>query len=385
MKRNAAAGASFLVLLACVLMAACRAELGGPRAEFRIVGGRTYLSDCHGPFKNKALTQTELTEVLRIQADWFAEYKKNLQTERRRPNLCMSDLSRLDLSDANLMLVDLQGADLRWANLIGANLVYAILSDADLRHVRIDKAKLNGAIVTRTRYEPEAGSTPELQGIAEAVDLKSLRWENSPSGLVALQQLFKSGGFRRQEREVTYAIKRSEFSLRYPDKTFRVESPVTSELDHPNQIESLFSFVLFDLTSQYGMSPGRPLRIIGTLIPLFALIYLIAVRRKSGSGIWVVWPDSSHRLPRDKGLDQPMRVHRKDTVGLAIAVYFSVLSAFNIGWREVNIGNWIARLQPQDYSLQATGWTRSVAGAQSLVSVYLLALWVLTYFGRPFE
>jgi hypothetical protein len=35
--------------------------------------------------------------------------------------------------------------------------------------------------------------------------------------------------------------------------------------------------------------------------------------------------------------------------------------------------------------LRATGWVRTVAGIQSLLSVYLLALWVLTYFGRPFE
>ena len=30
-------------------------------------------------------------------------------------------------------------------------------------------------------------------------------------------------------------------------------------------------------------------------------------------------------------------------------------------------------------------WVRVVSGVQSLLSVYLLALWVLTYFGRPFD
>jgi hypothetical protein len=33
----------------------------------------------------------------------------------------------------------------------------------------------------------------------------------------------------------------------------------------------------------------------------------------------------------------------------------------------------------------ATGWVRMVSGLQSLLNVYLLVLWVLTYFGRPFE
>ena len=69
---------------------------------------------------------------------------------------------------------------------------------------------------------------------------------------------------------------------------------------------------------------------------------------------------------------------------LGYAVYFSVLSAFHIGWRELNVGNWISRLQFRTYSLQATGWVRTVSGLQSLISVYLLAMWALTYFGRPF-
>jgi hypothetical protein len=70
---------------------------------------------------------------------------------------------------------------------------------------------------------------------------------------------------------------------------------------------------------------------------------------------------------------------------LCTGLYFSLLSAFSLGWRELNVGTWIARLQPREYILRPTGWVRTVAGIQSLLSVYLLALWVLTYFGRPFE
>jgi len=67
-----------------------------------------------------------------------------------------------------------------------------------------------------------------------------------------------------------------------------------------------------------------------------------------------------------------------------IGLYFSLLSAFSLGWRELNVGMWIARVQSREYVLRATGWVRTVSGIQSLLSVYLLALWVLTYFGRPF-
>jgi hypothetical protein len=67
------------------------------------------------------------------------------------------------------------------------------------------------------------------------------------------------------------------------------------------------------------------------------------------------------------------------------SLYFSLLSAFHLGWRELNVGSWIVRLQTREYTLRARGWVRTVSGLQSLLSVYLLGLAVLSYFGRPFE
>jgi len=56
----------------------------------------------------------------------------------------------------------------------------------------------------------------------------------------------------------------------------------------------------------------------------------------------------------------------------------------NIGFEQFTPGDWIRRLQAREYSLEAVGWVRVVAGAQALLSVYLLAMWALTQFGRPF-
>ena len=66
------------------------------------------------------------------------------------------------------------------------------------------------------------------------------------------------------------------------------------------------------------------------------------------------------------------------------AVFFSLMSAFNIGFREIDFGRWLRLLPRTEFDLKAKGWMRTVAGFQSLLSVYL-ALWVLSYFGRPFE
>jgi len=68
---------------------------------------------------------------------------------------------------------------------------------------------------------------------------------------------------------------------------------------------------------------------------------------------------------------------------VALGLYMSVLSAFHIGWRDLNVGTWIARMQPREYTLRPTGWVRVVSGVQSLISVYLVALWVLTSSRRP--
>ena len=72
-------------------------------------------------------------------------------------------------------------------------------------------------------------------------------------------------------------------------------------------------------------------------------------------------------------------------LGVLWLVPFQPALAFSLGWRELNVGNGITRIQKREYALRATGWVRSVAGLQSLLSVYMLALWVLTYFGRPFD
>jgi len=38
---------------------------------------------------------------------------------------------------------------------------------------------------------------------------------------------------------------------------------------------------------------------------------------------------------------------------VAVGMYTSILSAFHIGWRDLNVGSWIARMQPHEYTLQA--------------------------------
>ena len=131
------------------------------------------------------------------------------------------------------------------------------------------------------------------------------------------------------------------------------------------------------------MAPSRALSTIAVLILIFFLSYAYAVRAPKRDGIWRIWSDE--RVRDDLGSDKPELLSATGFSAMKMALYFSLLSAFHIGWRDLNVGNWITRVQPREYTLRASGWVRTVSGIQSLLSVYLLAIWALTYFGRPFE
>jgi hypothetical protein len=164
-------------------------------------------------------------------------------------------------------------------------------------------------------------------------------------------------------------------------------------------VEAIVMFAAFDVPCAYGADYGRPLRILGFLIPAFAVIYSAALTSTGKGGIWLRW--ARDRIHAQEASEAPARMTSRLIVpdawirgrgsaarfirSVRYSLYFSVLSAFHIGWRELNIGSWISRMQPNEYTLQATGWVRVVSGAQSLLSVYLIALWALSYFGRPFE
>jgi len=171
---------------------------------------------------------------------------------------------------------------------------------------------------------------------------------------------------RQQEREVTYA------QMRWQRR-------------NTGGLEGALQFTAFEATSAWGMAPARPLWILLGLIPVFTLLYMVPIARPSSrAALWRVW-DKDRARKDQVGQDDPEWLLARGYRVPLYALFFSVLSAFHIGWKELSIGSWIARLNPYEYTLRATGWVRTVSGVQSLISVYLLALAVLTYFGRPFE
>jgi hypothetical protein len=187
--------------------------------------------------------------------------------------------------------------------------------------------------------------------------------EGSPASLIELREAFRTAGLRAQASEVHFAIMH----------TRRLQA---------GRLEKILLLAV-EIPCDYGMRPVRPLLILLSAILAFWIPYLFALKKRGTGGIWIIWPDD--RTPKDEATEKDARLSPPWFRRIGVALDFSVVSAFNIGWEEINIGSWIARMQPKEITLKATGWVRVVAGVQSLLGVYMVALSILSYFGHLFE
>ncbi len=286
------------------------------------------------------------------------------EADLRKARLGGADLSEADLRGANLSDASMYGTDLSWADLRRANLGGANLSKTALIDTNLKDAILSGVNLTGSQYEPN--SSPH-KGFLGGIKGLSKVWfdKEKQSSLVQLRAALKESGLRNLEREATYAIEhwKAHWEPWYKKGV---------------------KYVLFESTCGYGLNYLRPLLILFVFIFLFSVPYMISLSKQQDEGIWMEW--ASKRMKEKKDEEEPFRLQPQLGYEMVLyGLYFSLLSAFHIGWKDLNVGSWIARIQPREYTLKATGWVRVVSGVQSLISIYLLALWVLTQFGRPFD
>jgi len=302
-------------------------------------------------------------------------------------DLSGAELSGADLSEADLSGADLSGAGLRGADLNGAILRKADLSGADLSETDLKRADLTLADLRHVVFEPKIDSLPQINTIAWAFGLDRLRYNDSSNSIEDLRDALKKAGKRRQERDITYAIQHSR-----RQELWRIGG-------FWGKFESLFSLIFLELTCQYGRKPVRALAILILLIPFFSIFYFFALETKGHkTGIWLIFPKDSlfkvagkkrpfkltakfppRALPRGR-LSKTKLIILRLFRRIKIAFYFSLVSALSIGWREFNLGNYLSRLQRREFVLRATGWVRTVSGIQSIISIYLLAIWIVTFF-----
>ena len=310
-------------------------------------------------------------------------FVRHVEWTKPGANLSGAVLSDADARDAYMVATNLRDAKLRSANLARAGLEYSSLFGADLTDTELKDADVREADFQDAIFEPK--SIPEIRSIAAAKNLDLLTYDKNPNALAQLRKEFEDGGFRSQERKITYAIKRKEAELSRPGCTSRMlpdggtRSMVWSS---DSNLANCGSFVLdrvfFDWTCQYGMSPGRPLS-IGVLVwALCSILYFLSARASGVAGLYRVYAQSLNddgqgsdrverisprAIPERRGVRRLLRLFwREWVVLLRASMFFSLMSAFNIGFRDINFGRWLRLLTRQEFDIKAIGWARVIAG-----------------------
>jgi len=329
-------------------------------------------------------------------------------------NLQGQDLSRLDFTDFRIDNVDfskanldgaifndrqgaqgrmefsgasLRGARFSFSSLAGTHFNSADLTDAqffmtDLRDAYLLDTTVANAIFDATisgaTYAPKG---PLPHPLSRFYGLEDVRYPfGGQSGVVQLRDFYQKNGRREDERRATHAIERNNTSHMFLRSV-------------GGTIEGAFRWLVFDMTTGYGLYPGRALWLILVLFVLFTPYYVSVIEKSLDGGkidgIYLVLPNDrivqKHGAPMVGKRAKVSRLSRQGKRAWRWGAYFSLLSAFHVGFREFNVGSWIARTQKRRYYLEAIGRARTVSGVQSLLSLILLALWLLTYFGRPFQ
>ena len=360
---------------------------------------RTDLS--HSNLQNADLTNSVIKETNLSETHFNDAILENV-------TFVSSHMPSADFSNANLKRTSFKHTGLTGSNMTGANLEGSDFGLSNFAGVNLQNANLTGVI-----YELPFKQLPDIGGIAQAKNLEKMTYKDLPISLVELRTEFRKNGLREQERDVTYVIMRNNRQKLAQGNSF-------------NKFESFFLYVFFELPAQYGRLPGRPLKVLFViligLVPFYA--YAMTHCHKQGNRITASCPDEDENFYNEWGLGgAKINGFMEITVTpkfffprtrifiekfpfnsikileflratiekefswftlLSGALYISILSAFRLGWRDLNVGTWISRIQPREYTLRAHGWIKFVSGIQSVVSAYLLALSVVTYFTRPF-
>jgi uncharacterized protein YjbI with pentapeptide repeats len=284
----------------------------------------------------------------------------------RNISLISADLSSSNLSQADLRESRLIGASLHSADLTGVNLTSADLTGADLT-----SAYLRQAILKGMTFNPATITDPSKMLFAKG--LSEIRIE-IVDPVVKMRKALAEAGFRNEQKALSSALKKHQL----------VDAPLR---------ERLFQdYLIGGKLTDYGANPWASLEWLGIGIFVFFWPYLLAILKgNEKAGIWRERPESRLlKLPDEKDhellvLDKKWLHSVTGVVAIVgIPAYFSLLSAFHFGWRQLNIGNWLSRVQLREYVLKATGWVRMISGLQSLLSLYLVVLFLLSYFGNPF-
>ncbi len=224
----------------------------------------------------------------------------------------------------------------------------------------LNRAEFKNTNLNAVLFEPL--TNPEPANIAYSYGLGGMIYKNDPSGLIRLSKELYDSGFYQQSKLVNTAFKRCY--RKYNSGWFM----------------GCVEYLLFDATCEYGSNYWWPLILLCVNMVIFSIIYWIMILLPFKSGIIIEYKNDKEVPIRSK---LPLSSNLK--ILFFQSLFFSLLCTFNISFKDLDFGRWFRLLLPWKIDFEAYGWTRTVSGFHSLIGVFLLAMTILSYFGRYFE
>lgn len=295
-----------------------------------------------------------------------------------------TDLHRADFSNQDLRCASFIGANLTDANFFGADLRGAFFNRATLLRANFERTDLRGTILHNADlqylvYQPKYPPLPP--SLALSTNLNYITYNDDPTFLYSLKNALKERGYQDAQKSVIAALRRSH----PPEDSLGSKFHLLK-----GNVARAIQFVLFDWTSEFGSNSFRPLLIILMMWLLCGAVYAAAVLREGKAGLFLV--STGERIPKGKKTPyvrriRPAQLQVAPRIRSAISsgLFFSFRRTFHFGFKELDFGNWLKLLQSREFDIIAYGWPRVVSGVQSILSIYLLALSILSAFTTPFD
>lgn len=342
----------------------------------------------------------------------------------------------VSFSNASLVGADFTQAELKNVNFVGADMLHSHFVDTLIGK----SVSFKGANVGYMVFEPRefAGSQEHEMHFAKGLSL--LRYETNREPLYLLKNYFKEAGKARAERSVTASLRRSDLDFRLKVMTEKLADTHSRDLSNFLSValklvyvwvQIFFWTVMFDMTVEFGASKERVFFLIPFFSMTFACFYWCMLRfpyarfplisrliSNAGSLQLVFYrepPKASSNL-NPKGTSQKLEDHKRialkykenysvpyfpnngqtpkemlisrirhELFAIKIAVNYSLYCSLRFGFRDLDVANWVNTLKKYKYEFHARGRIKTLGGVQSLLSLYLLALYVLCIFDNPFS
>jgi len=251
---------------------------------------------------------------------------------------------------------------------------------ADQRHsgtfsgATLDSGSFYKADISNVVFSPESLGAFTMGHMIRAEGLDKLFQDDRPEQIARLKTYFRDNCARQREREITCAINRQE--------------------------QGFLKKALFDCPFKYGASLSRPFLFVAGIYILATVLYYILLRflRRGGMiffGKEIVMLNGEARRESEtinEYIEKVARlpIWRRERLGGEIKIIimiltFSLISTFNLGFRDYDFARWLRLMWFHNVEFKADGAVRLIAGVQSLLSVLLMVLGLLFYYGRFFD